>query len=510
METQVKITGELDKLVREATTSTTIKPDVNRFRRIAELVNAKPTIPKEFVKMLKSRLAAAKHPKSQFLLLDLIEYTTCKCGVHLHNEYNSKVFLQQINAIFNQKMLTDEVRDKALFLIQFWHYFFINKADVLGNFTEYYNTIRKRGVQFPAKTQSDYFVENESPKRKAKAESQSMSINVEHTSKDQEKNAIDISSFTEKQKKLWKDLNVVVDNVELANSLIDAKEWESLEEVMNNLEIMEKKLQVLPDKLQKADESFLCDFTNALLADIVTTKSRYIALNQGIRPEPFAAKTTAVVKKQSDPSSQFNFDERENHFGLIKEEPPVINKSNSGFGGFGDDGFGISSNNKSSDNGLQDFDDVSNEFGHNIVPPIAYDDPFGGKDTDFNFGSYSKPQPKNDLKDDFDLLDLEPKEEQKPQVVFGSSPKNKTPFDLDFTVEDNQKPLNVELAFGMQKTQGAKHNPSNDIKFENKNTLFGEEHNQPDPFSNITGFNEFGDNKSNTEKPAKKEDEFLF
>lgn len=510
METQIKVVGELDKLLKESTSNTMLKPDLARFQRMAELINSKPTIPKEFAKLLKSRLAAAKHPKSQFLLLDLIEYTTCKCGIHLHNEYNSKVFLQQINAIFNQKMLTDEVRDKGLFLVQFWNNFFSNRADVLSSFSEYYNNIKKRGVQFPAKTQSDYFVANETPVRGVSTEERTPVYSVDAIIRGQDANTIDTSTLTDKQRKLWTDLNVVVDNVELANNMIDAKEWDSLEEVMSNLEAMERKLQMLPDKLQKADEEFLCNFTRALLADIITSRNRYLALGQGVRPEPFDSKTNAAIRKFNAGNKTASID-RDDDFGIIAKAPaPKVAKNTGGFDGFGDDGFGMPTKNPVANNMAQGFDDISNDFGPDVRAPSAKSDPFGNTN-DFDFGGPAKSKPQTSLKDEFNLLDFDAKAEQQPEkMTFGSSPINKTPFDMDFTYEAQKQPVNVETAFGMQAPK-TKFVPVGDVKFENENTFFGSDAAEVDPFSNITDFSDFGMAKrDNKAKPAHKDDEFLF
>lgn len=510
METQIKVIGELDKLLKESTSTTVLKPDISRFQRMAELINSKPTIPKEFVKLLKSRLAAAKHPKSQYLLLDLIEYTTCKCNIHLHNEYNSKVFLQQINAIFNQKMLTDEVRDKALFLIQFWHSFFISKADVLSSFSEYYNNIKKRGVQFPAKTQSDYFSANESPVKGAVIENRNQTYNVGPIVMAQDNNSFDTSLFTDKQKKLWNDLNVVVDNVVLANSLIDAKEWESLEEVMANLEAMERKLQMLPDKLQKADEEFLCNFAQALLNDLATSKNRYLAFNQGVRPEPFDSKTNAAIRKYNNANKNTIIVSDKDDYGFISKDPaPKPSSNNIGFNDFGDDGFGMPSNNNTNKISSKGFDDISNDFGPDIRAPYAQTDPFGAPESDFNFNN---PKAQKNLKNDFDLLDLDAKPELKnQQLTFGSSPVNKTPFDMDFTSDVQRQPVPVETAFGIQPNKGTKFNPTGDVKFDKGDILFDDEPVHHDPFSNITDFNDFGSSGNNIkQKQVKKDDEFLF
>ena len=67
----------------------------------------------------------------------------------MHNEYHQKQFLKIINTIFNQRDLPKNVKDKTLFLIQFWCYFFENQKDVLPNFEWFYKKIRSMKVEFP-------------------------------------------------------------------------------------------------------------------------------------------------------------------------------------------------------------------------------------------------------------------------------------------------------------------------------------------------------------------------
>lgn len=70
-----------------------LKTDLNRFKRISEIVNLRSSNGKELAKLLRQKIQAAKHPRSLLMVLELLEYTTCRCGMPLHSEYNDKAFL---------------------------------------------------------------------------------------------------------------------------------------------------------------------------------------------------------------------------------------------------------------------------------------------------------------------------------------------------------------------------------------------------------------------------------
>ena len=74
---------------------------------------------------------------------------------------------------------------------------------------------------------------------------------------------------------MLKDLNVVKDNIKVANELIDNKERDVVPQIVKTLQKMEIKLMQLPDILNKENEDFLYKFTLALIQDIENTKQRH-------------------------------------------------------------------------------------------------------------------------------------------------------------------------------------------------------------------------------------------
>lgn len=540
MESNIKIMTELEKLLKTVTSSTAIKPDVAKYHRIAQLLNSKTNIPKEFVKRLKTKLATSKHPKSQYLVLDLIEYTTCKCTIHLHNEYNSKVFLQQINALFNKRNLMDNVRQKALFLIQFWNNYFNDKKDILSNFGQYYTSIVKRGVSFPDKRNSDYHNINEAPVRGIEVEDNKResyglergSSNNNNNDQDNQKAEMDTSEFTDKQKKLFKDLNVVVDNVELANSMLDRQEYDGLQEIMENIFTMESKLKMLPSKLQKAGEDLLYSFSNALLADIASTRDRCTSLQNGMGPGQYQSRTQQVIRNYSQQEER---EEDDDQFGFTNSSRQKIpsgdqfgsfeQSNNQGSNQFDNPSPNTNQNNYWGDNkGFNSGDGFSNPQQNNNDgwgqqqnnddgwgTPQQNNNPFGQNENNYNFGDIQAPQTNTQPANDLDLLDMDttaPVTNNNVQLQgqgFGNNlnmqePKS-TPFDLDFTEQHNQAPVNVETAFGLQ--QGVKpHNPQGNIKFEKEQKKIPGINTEYDPFGQIGGFD--GNKKENNDN------DFLF
>ena len=110
----MKKVKELEGLTRAATSSTIIKPDLKKFADIAKMVNSSSQIPKQYVKILKSRIAKERNIRSQKMLIELLEFLTCRCSRKFHTELNSKAFLQAMNSVFNRKLLNQEIKSKVI------------------------------------------------------------------------------------------------------------------------------------------------------------------------------------------------------------------------------------------------------------------------------------------------------------------------------------------------------------------------------------------------------------
>ena len=103
---------ELESLTKSATSSTLIKPNLTKFAKISKMVNSSSSIPREYVKILRTMVSSVRNIRSQKMLLQLLEYLTCRCNRKFHVELNSKIFLKAINSIFNRKLLNQQIKSK--------------------------------------------------------------------------------------------------------------------------------------------------------------------------------------------------------------------------------------------------------------------------------------------------------------------------------------------------------------------------------------------------------------
>ena len=105
---------EMEALTKKATSSTLIRPDMTNFEKLAKMVNSSSDIPKEYVKVLRTMVSSVRNIRSQKMLLQLLEFLTCRCSRKFHVEINSKLFLKAINSIFNRKLLNQDIKSKSL------------------------------------------------------------------------------------------------------------------------------------------------------------------------------------------------------------------------------------------------------------------------------------------------------------------------------------------------------------------------------------------------------------
>ncbi len=297
MNNNIKQVMQLEKLLLESSSPTLLKPDLGKFKQVADLINSNKTLPRRFVALVKSNLSGRKHHKTQLLILELLEYTTINCNMSLHNEYNSKSFLKIINTLFNQTNLQSHVKQKALNLVQFWNKFFESEKDVLPNFNWYFKNIKKRGIPFPPMKPSIYQKNVKKPPQHFNNQPNETQLN--QTQKRKRSSNI-VSNMTPKQSKLYKDLQVVQENINVANAVITNKEKDMANDLMGRLLQMNKRLGKLPENLSNKGEDFLCEFTLALIDDINQTKTRYNYLKMNRKMTPFISKIPNVIRKNQN------------------------------------------------------------------------------------------------------------------------------------------------------------------------------------------------------------------
>ena len=504
MSSSQKKAKELRAYVKEAINSKHNKPATKIYKKIIDSMNSDKTLIPPFIEVLKAQLSNFKDSQSLYLLFDLIEYSTCRCGEELHLEYNSKSFLKEINSAFGNPGLTNEVKEKALYLVQFWKRFFKEDTVKFKNFPWYYTNIKSKGIPFPADTESPY--------EHLKVLDVSEAVNLKESQ-------MDVSDLNKKQLKLFNDLNIVVDNIKVANTMIDEKENAGLQDVIMHLNGMEKKMKGLPKKLQKSNEEFLYKYLMAILDDISATKLRYKRFKDNKPVPKFTTFTKSVIKEYkqsiSNVGSNLSSEESDEDDFVIQKESMKQESDNNLYG--------KPSNNKKKSG----FDNIGNEFYINEVNPQyesntrKEEDDFLGYDMSMNQTSNIKPKTQTNFKkeqplgNDLDLLDLATITEDKAKEVqnmikFGVQ-NDQNHMDMDFTApKKTSQPADI-----INVKEQKPYVPQDVLKFEKVENQVHKDKPEYDPFGDINDFDLLGEqnkpaqnNNNNNSNNNKPQDDF--
>jgi hypothetical protein len=222
-----------------------------------------------------------------------------------------------------------EVQIKILYLIKKWGTRFDNQKEILPNFTEIYNSLKSSGVAFPDNYQADYYKytgeekpdesENLSPKKNPYANDfagNAVMDNIYNESSGHEASNLNIDlnpeNYEKKYKKFVSELSVLIDNINLANEMMDNLERgnevdEGLRTIIHNLRDLEKNLvSAIQGKIHNEKLLEICLGIND---DINRTFTRYDLAKQGKPPgvflsvfvtdEKYAKKE--IYKKSSSP-----------------------------------------------------------------------------------------------------------------------------------------------------------------------------------------------------------------
>ena len=500
----IKQKVELEKLFNEATSSTLYQADIQKFGKISNLLNSQKQLSKEFIRLIKSNLSGRKHPKSQLLVLELIEFTTCKCTNALHNEYNSKSFLKIINTIFNSINLASNVKEKTLSLILFWEKFFENKKDIFGNFNWYYKNIKKRDIPFPTYVPSPYSTSQYNPQKNTKFFNNNNNQNnfIEQNSNNNQNNnnnqknfnnyqnnnnnnnEINKDNLTPRQLKLFNDLEVVVENIDVANSLISSKDRGMSQELVNRLKQMEQRLLKLPDNLMNCGEDFLYSYTMALLEDINITKNRYMTMKNGRNPDNFVSRRYQVIIDYNQSQNVDKFDNLQNEYGISSEKKI--------------DPFDGNAQQQEGGADLLDLDVNNNQSNQNHPQPQGEQFDFGNQNQQQGQGEVYDNFPKQDQNQQggFDNFGNQGQQQGGQQYDFGNQGQQQGGQQNNFGNENQQQ--------GGQEGFGNSNNyytPESNIKYSDKHKPNIPNYNDPDnqvndPFAQIDYSNMINPNKN--------------
>ena len=164
-----------------------------------------------------------------------------------------------------------EVQIKLLNLIKKWGIKFENQKNILPNFNDIYKRLKSNGVEFPEYNGSDY----------NKYFNNINNNNDPFYYMDDLKNILKVENFQHKYRRLVDYLLNMNENIKLANELIDIKDKEKLQEI---IEILENGKEMLKETIiggRLKDEKLMI-YTLGTSDDINNTILRKEQLDRGL------------------------------------------------------------------------------------------------------------------------------------------------------------------------------------------------------------------------------------
>ena len=164
-----------------------------------------------------------------------------------------------------------EVQIKLLNLIKKWGIKFENQKNILPNFSDIYKRLKSNGVEFPEYNGSDY----------NKYFNNINNNNDPFYYIDDLKNILKVENFQHKYRRLVDYLLNMNENIKLANELIDIKDKEKLQEI---IEILENGKEMLKETIigGRLKDEKLMTYTLGTSDDINNTILRKEQLDRGL------------------------------------------------------------------------------------------------------------------------------------------------------------------------------------------------------------------------------------
>lgn len=338
--------------------------------------------------------------ETQLLALDLTDYIVDSCNISLHSQVGSKEFIGKLISLLKTRD-NPKVQLKILKIIKKWGEKFSSMKDIVPNFSLTYNNLKNSGIEFPSDTKNDYAIyleekgrnissnnngnvkssnnqistsnlnnnQYKEKDRKEREKSQNFNYNnndydgiieTEYVENDIVK--LEPSDFKKKYRRFVEELNVLIENVHLANQMIDysqigKKPDDSLRMIMLNLKGCE-------DNLLKAingqiSDELLLEICLKVNDDMNITTERYNLLKAGVKPlvfkSSFSNTSSNKVKKKVEKVEKIekNTSKQENKNDI--EVKPVTN-----------DIFDIFNNNDSKSNTNNNNNNYNNNVNNNM------------------------------------------------------------------------------------------------------------------------------------------------
>lgn len=201
--------------------------------------------------------------------MDILDYLIEKGNFNICSSISSKKFFLPLINLLKIKDIA-EVQIKLLHLIEKWGRAFENQKKIIHNFSDIYTRLKSGGIEFPIYTGSDY---------------NKYFLNDSFYYFDELKNILKVENFHHKYRRLVDYLLNMNENIKLANELIDLKESEELDDIIEQLE---KGNEVLKDTIigGRLKDEKLMDYTLGTTEDIKSTISRKEEFDKGINDIP--------------------------------------------------------------------------------------------------------------------------------------------------------------------------------------------------------------------------------
>jgi len=270
----------------------------------------------------------------QLLGLDLLDYLMIEGKMPLWTQIASKAFLTSLVTLLKTRN-APEVQSRILYLIKKWGVKFENQKEILPNFYEIYKEMKNSGVIFPENEKPNYFNylgednqdnDNYEEQRSNNNYVSDFNNNNYESSSQEEKSSgsirIDLNpkNFDKKYSPLINKINVWIENIILANEMIDNSKVgrqidDGLKSVINSLRPAENEL--ILNIQEKVKDEKLLEILLSLNDDFNKTMTRYETLRMKKRPEPFDSSLRRYSKPESSRQNKNN-----------QQKPQVSNNNN--------------------------------------------------------------------------------------------------------------------------------------------------------------------------------------
>ena len=204
--------------------------------------------------------------------MDVIDFLIDKGNINIWIYVSSKKFFLPLINLLKIKDIP-EVQIKLLYLIKKWGIKFENQKNILPNFSDIYIRLKENGIEFPEYNGTDY---------KKYFNSDNIIINNEPFYYfDNLKNILKVENFQHKYRRLVDYLLNMNENIKLANELIDIKDNDKLQEI---IEILENGKDMLKETIigGRLKDEKLMTYTLGTADDINNTILRKEQLDKGL------------------------------------------------------------------------------------------------------------------------------------------------------------------------------------------------------------------------------------